>query len=376
MKKLLLIIGFCFISGAVVMPIPNAYAFLSPHPIKVYEKGINQLSAYRGNEQDIREAQRLFNRLIERYPDSPLGYLGLSQAKILEAYRYDHQYNMKVINDEALPMALKAMHFGPTLNLVQDNYDRFEKILEANDEQQDHVRRILFLFPEKAETYLSLGNYFVSQGDFSKAAEYYKVGLNLAESNPVKLKAVQRLAWVYHKELNNPGMALPYYEAALQIRDDLPSVHENIGQAYLELNQYGLSIENFKKVPEVFETSTLRSHIWEAQGFLYEEQGRVDLAIDAVERALEENNENTSLHYHLGNLYYKQEDFEKAYRQFSQVIEAGTSEPSAFYFAGRAAHSLGQDAVAKDYYSRYLQLKSDGQEAEWIRQNIPDLSHR
>ena len=77
------------------MPVPSAHAFLSPHPLKVYEKGLNQLTAYRGNDQDIREAEALFNQLIDRYPESPFGYLGMSQAKILEAYRCDHQYNMK-----------------------------------------------------------------------------------------------------------------------------------------------------------------------------------------------------------------------------------------------------------------------------------------
>ncbi len=376
MKRLLLIISFSFISGAVIMPVPSAHAFLSPHPLKVYEKGLNQLTAYRGNDQDIREAEALFNQLIDRYPESPFGYLGMSQAKILEAYRCDHQYNMKIINAEALPLALKAMHVGPTLNMVQDNYDRFEKIIEDNEEHQDHVRRLLFLFPEKAETYISLGNYFLSQGDFLKAAEYYKVSLNLSESDDIKLKALQHIAWVYHKGLDNPSMAVPYYEAALKIQGNLPSVYEGLGEVFLELNQYGESLENFKKVPAIFETPILRSHIWEAQGFLYEQQGRTDLAIDAVERALKDNDQNTSLHYQLGNLYYKKEDFEKAYQQFSEVIESGASEPSAFYFAGRSAHSLGQDDVARDYYSRYLQLKSDGQEAEWIRQNIPDLSHR
>ena len=115
----------------------------------------------------------------------------------------------------------------------------------------------------------------------------------------------------------------------------------------------------------------------QAKSLLHEQNGELDLAISVITSALGDNNQNTSLHRQLANLYYKKSDFRNAYHHFQKVIQAaGADDAEALYFAGRSAHSLGQDAEARNYYSQYLHLKSEGVEAEWIRQNIPDLSHR
>jgi len=375
-QRALITISVFLVLGLIPAGTPPAQAFLTPHPLQNYEEGLKQLDTYHGDTQSLREAQKTFTKIIEKHPNSPFGYLGMSQLKTIEAYRYGQRYNIKMINDEAMPMALKAMRMGPTLNLVHYNYDRFEKIFKDNDDNQDHVRRLLFLFPERAETYITLGNYLMDQGNFDKALEYFKVSLNFAGTDEIKLKAVQRIANLYLKDLADAQNAVEYYETALSINGKMPAVWESLGEAYLQLQRYDLSVQNFQKAFDVFKTPRLQTWLLEAKSLLHEQNGELDLAISVITNVLGDNKQNTSLHRQLGNLYYRKNDYNNAYHHFQKVIEAGADDAEAFYFAGRSAHSLGHDAQAKDYYSRFLHLKSEGKEAEWIRQNIPDLSHR
>ena len=366
---------FCFF-GLTLAGTPPAQAFSTPHPLQNYEDGVQRLNSYHGDIKELREAQAIFNKIINKHPNSPLGYLGMSQLKTIEAYRYGDRYNIKMITDEAMPMALKAMRMGPTLHIVHHNYDRFEKIFKDNDEKQDNVRRLLFLFPERADTYLTLGNYLTDQGDFDKALEYYKVSLRFSPTDDIKLKAIQRIANLYMQDLHDQKNAVEYFETALTINEKLPGVWESLGEAYFHLQRYDLSVRNLQKAFDVFKTPQLQYLLLQAKSLLHEQNGELDLAISVITSTLGDNNQNTSLHRQLANLYYKKSDFRNAYHHFQKVIQAGTDDADALYFAGRSAHSLGQNAEAKDYYSQYLHLKSEGVEAEWIRQNIPDLSHR
>lgn len=376
MKKLLLIILFLFVLGGILLFPPAAQAFLTPHPIKVYDKGTQILAAYHGDDEQLVYAEELFASLIEKHPDSPLGYLGFSHVKLIEAYQYGQRYNMKIISEEALPMALKAMRLGPTLNIVHDHYDRFEGIMKGNDDHQEEVRQMLLSFPENPETYLKLGNYLNDQADYPKALEYYKIALKFAGDDDLRLKAIQRIAWTYLTHLSDPAQAVEYWQQALKIHQDSPAFNEYLGMAYFQLNEYALSVENLSKAAQLFNSPNLQAQLMQAQGFLYKQEGKTDLAIEAIEKALSLNSQNTALHYQLGILYYGKKDFKNAYQHFRDVIEAGLSDAQTLYWAGRSASLLGQEDIAKEYYQQYLELQGDGVEADWIRQNIPDLSQR
>ena len=375
MQHALITVFMMFAVGISPYGMSVAEAFFTPHPIENYERGIQKLTTYQGDTRNLEEAQNIFIQIIEKHPSSPFGYLGMSKLKILEGYRYDQHYNIKIIMDEAMPMALKAMRTGPTIDFVQDHYDHFEKILQNNDKNQERVRELLFLYPERSETYSTLADYLCDQGDFEKALEYYKVALRFSTDDEAKLKVLQRIAQIYSQELPDATLAIEYWEAALIIKNNLAAAWESLGIAYLKLQRYDLGLENFKKAFAVFHTPQLSARIWETKGLLYQEQGEMDSAIEAIRRAIDENSQNTSLHKQLGKLYYSKNDFKSAYQYFQIAISVGSKDPDVFYFAGRCAHALGEEATATNYYSQYLQLKNEGQEAEWIRQNIPELSH-
>lgn len=376
MKKLIFNMILVSFLGAASLPAPDVFAALSAHPLQTYEKGLELLYQYRGQHQDLEKAQGLFERIIAKHPDSPFGYLGLSQAKLWQAYQYEDRYNIKIIEDEAMPLAYKALRAAPPMRAVHEHFDRCERILMRHDEIQDLVRRQLLVHPDEPKTYFDLGNYVYDQADYQKAVEYFKIALRLADADQYKFKVLRRIAWVLLNDLHDPLSAIDYYQAALAIRENTPGIWEDLGRAYLDLNKYQLSAPHLVKAMRFFNTPDIQSRYYQAQGMLYEQRGEILAAIESMRNALRTNNQNTSLHYQLGNLYYQLNDFHNAYVQFRAVIEAGAPDPQVVYFAGRSAESIGEHAVAREYYQKYLQLRTDGQEAEWIRKNIPDLSHR
>ncbi len=376
MPHALKIIFVFVVIGMLISNIPSAHASFSSHPLQDYEQGIKNLQTYRGDTKVLQNAQLLFSQIIEKYPDSPFGYLGMSQLKIVEAYRYGQHYNIKMITEEALPMALKAMHSGPTLIAVHDHYDRFEVIFRNNDESQDQVRKLLFLSPEKPVTYLALGDYLSDQGDYEKALEYYKIALRFAADDAGKLIAIQRIARINLTELGDANLAVKYYKDALVINEHMPTIWEALGAAYFKLQQYDLSAEYYKKALNFFHTTQLQQRLFEVQLLAYEQAGDLDLAIQMIRESIDVNSQNTSLHRQIGNLYYKNNSFREAYSHFQQAIDLGLTEPELFYFAGQCAYLLGYEKEAEDYYYEYLQLRQEGQQAQWIRHNIQGLSQR
>ncbi len=244
MRPALQTIFVVLILGVLACKIPSAEAFFSQHPLQDYEQGLHLLDSYRGDAKILHQAQDIFNLIIEKHPDSPFGYLGVSQIKVIQAYRYDQHYNIKLITEQAMPMALEAMHKGPTLRIVHQAYDRFEKIFSDNDQNEQAVKRLLSLYPQQPKTYLALGDYLSDQGDFQKAVEYYKVALRFADEDPLKLKLLKRIQQIYSYELPDENLADQYFKAANDIENLSQSTGENNQNTSLHCNSENLYYEH------------------------------------------------------------------------------------------------------------------------------------
>lgn len=111
----------------------SARAMVSPHPIQLYEKGQKLIQQYKGDVGTFVAAQDIFMELIEKYHDSPFGYLGMSQIYRIDAYLGEENYDVKLIRERALPFALKALKLGPSIRAVHENYAFFEKFFEEEN---------------------------------------------------------------------------------------------------------------------------------------------------------------------------------------------------------------------------------------------------
>lgn len=354
----------------------QGWAFYSPHPMKTYEQGLHYLDHYQGDQADLDEAQKYFTQLIEKHPNSPFGYLGMSRVHIINAYLHDNSYNMKEIKDDALPFAVKALSLGPSLREVHENYSVFEKIFEEYEITQTRTQESLTLFPEKADTYFEVGQFLSDQSDYERALVYYKASLNMDPTTALRLKLLKRIAHIYLERYDDPRSAAEYYTEALKIWEDAPAINEFLGVAYLKMQKYDLAIERFTKALNQMTTPLVEYYLLQAKGYLSKEQGNLNEAIGFLEQAASFKKRNSTLAFDLGNLYYEKAKYDTAFTYFSSVIEWKPQDANAYYFAGRSAQNLGKEDLAISYFKKYLQMKNDSMEADWIRQNMPAIAQQ
>ena len=365
---------------AVVMPgvLPHeSTAFVSPHSLPDYEKGISCLEQYRGDSRHLTEAFKYFKRLVEKFPESPLGYLGLSRLTVIQAYRFDDYYQMDKIRDEAFPLAVRALELGPLMPGVHVQYSFLEDIFMKHRQEQELAQKYLRLLPEEPETFYLLGLYLLGQDDYEKGVEFFQTALTLDPDQTLAAMINKRLGFIYLEHFDQPEKAVAYYQKALDLVERDPALQEHLGRAYLEDGRYNLAIEQFRESLHPAANSMTEYYLLLARGLQCQEAGKTKEAIIYLEKASMYRERESRLYYHLGNLYFEMNDYARAFQHFKQVIELKPQDFSdAYYLAGRSAHSMGDDTSAVDYFRKYLQLNGSSQEAEWIRANIPNLSQK
>jgi tetratricopeptide (TPR) repeat protein len=132
------------------------------------------------------------------------------------------------------------------------------------------------------------------------ARKYYEQAVKL---KPNYSEAINNLGTVYYA-IKSYRRAISQYKKALKIAPDSASIHSNLGTAYFARNQIELATAEFRTAlkldPNVFEHHSsygvmlqersvqdrAKYHYWMAA--LYAQEGRSDLALQYLRKALEE----------------------------------------------------------------------------------------
>jgi tetratricopeptide (TPR) repeat protein len=132
------------------------------------------------------------------------------------------------------------------------------------------------------------------------ARKYYEQAVKL---KPGYSEAINNLGTVYYAG-KSYRRAISQYKKALKLTPDSASIHSNLGTAYFARNQINLAAEEFRTAlkldPNVFEHHSsygvmlqersvqdrAKYHYWMAA--LYAQDGRSDLALQYLRKALEE----------------------------------------------------------------------------------------
>ena len=266
----------------------GAYALTSFHPLEIYEQGRQFLNSYRGDPAALEQAQKCFTQLMNKFPDSPYGYLGMSQVQRINAYLYDNRYRMSQIRDEVLPLAVKALELGPSVREVHENYSGLETIYEDFYANQKEAQEALLSFPERPETYLLIGMFFSDQEESAKAVEFYKMALGMEPSPELRLKILERIGLVYLNKLHDPETALEYFQQAAQLEPNSPIFNENLGMTYLNMKNYPKAVEHLTKAMRFLKNSYTQNQLEQAKMLLAQQEeknkGAIGLLKDAPEQ--------------------------------------------------------------------------------------------
>lgn len=310
---------------------------------------------------------------------------------------YDEAYNnlgnvyyKEGMMDEAAENFLKAIKLSP--NNVE--YQKNLLFVPINEKYQLSATRILQESLEKdpnsAATHYVLGYLLIESNDFDKAIyhlkktisidpDYYQAynGLAIAYSQTGKIdyaiKNYRKTISIKpdfaeaHNNLGNlllqqgnTNDAISHFLDALVSNPGTPDTYNNLGGAYLMQKEVFRAIENFRKALELDPTNK------EAYGNLRNAESIQQLRyeeIAAAEKAkLEETHDTSSItavHLKLAQLYFQNENFEKAVGHYSRVLSEFPTMISVLNNLGASCMYMDNYEEAKTYFMKAIEIKPD-----------------
>jgi tetratricopeptide (TPR) repeat protein len=202
-----------------------------------------------------------------------------------------------------------------------------------------------------------------------------------------------------------PELALESLDAAAEWVQTSPLLYLNYAKAYLVLGENEKAIENARQAKHLDETMlevyrvlgetyfangntyealvALRIYTvyeseddqaWAWQGASYAEYGDMDAALAAFDRAFEIDKNSSHAYYQRGQVYYNQEEFEFALRDFISALNTDGASYEANMGAGKALMALDEPGRASTYFDRAKPpAKTDAHKAElyyWRAQSM------
>lgn len=176
---------------------------------------------------------------------------------------------------------------------------------------------------ERAEYYIAYGMYLNEQGEYDEALKQFK-------------------------------------NAYQDTRNTIANVNNKqvyLGQAvaYSHLQEYEKALVVCDKALELKNTTSLNHRIWCSKGVVLEALGRQDEALEAYQKAIDENKENWQAYYRLGAIYQELGDAdaaEQAQEFLNDAYQKGNQE--AAYYLGMFSVSQGENDKGKKYLLKFV----------------------
>lgn len=106
-------------------------------------------------------------------------------------------------------------------------------------------------------------------------------------------------------------------------------------------------------------------------GYIYERQGKIDLAEEEYKKAIRKNRKNWIAYYNLGNLYAKREDWERAEEYYLKALEI-RRDPDLLNNLAYVLHKRGEDCLALKLIREALEK----QEKDQYKETLKDIEEK
>ena len=298
--------------------------------------------------QDQREqSKQTVQRLAQVRPDAYFldrqgngyeesGLLGLAQLLYAEAVRVDPAFPSARFNlgrmyleqgrvDEGIAEVQEAVQLYPTF---AEAYETLGLAYMERGQWADaitHLERALALKPALATGRNQLGRLYMAQGQFEAAIATFQ---QLVEQHPEAAEARHNLAVAYARH-GKQEQALSQFRAVIRQQSDFHAARLDLSALALEMRRPQVAIEALQPLlapagagPQR-DAEVDRDEVRYRLGLAHMMAGQLPQAIQLLQEVLREQPHHAEAHVYLGSLYYRQGQFESAWRHARQAERLG-----------------------------------------------------
>ncbi|MBX5480927.1 MAG: social motility TPR repeat lipoprotein Tgl [Myxococcaceae bacterium] len=201
---------------------------------------------------------------------------------------------------------------------------------------------------ETSDIHYDLGVNALTQGNMQEAYGEFDSALKLCEHNE---RAHNALGQLLHLQYHKVKEAKEHYLRALEIDPTFTDARVNLGNLYLDQNDYAKAIELYEQALNDMRYPT--PYIARANlGWAEYKRGNVDQAIDAIRSAITLNPKFCLGYRNLGTIYDETGRTEKACEQFAHFREQCPDAAEAYYREALCVAKLGRVSDAKNLFAQ------------------------
>lgn len=211
-------------------------------------------------------------------------------------------------------------------------------------------RKILKADPRQADALNLRGLVAATQGDASKALDFFQRLMRLKPNDPAALINYANVL----RELGQLEQALTSYARALDLNDRLADAYLNRGLTLHRLERRKQAIADFDRALAL---NADDAEAWNNRGAVLDDWGRYDEAIQAFERALTIKPNLADAYVNLGNSLTSLEKHDLAFECFKKASDIQPRSADAQLGMGAVLDRLDRTDLSESYYQRAVKLQ-------------------
>ncbi|KAL4624987.1 transmembrane and TPR repeat-containing protein 1 [Arapaima gigas] len=267
---------------------------------------------------------------------------------------------------EASEIYLQGIENCPDSSDLHNNYGVFLVDTGDGGRAAVHYQHAVRLKPTHYVAMVNLGRLLRSSNDNKEAEAWYKRALQVTR----KVEILTPLGALYY----NTGR----YEEALQVYREAAALQPDSTDIWLALAQVlamaGRTKEAEKMTFGIISKNKACIECFRLLSAIYSKRGSHQQALEALEKALEQNPEDpglmAELHFSKGNQLREMNMLDSAFESYKKAVELNPDQSQAWMNMGGIQHIKGDYSLARLYYQRAL-LLSPG--SKLLKENLAKL---
>lgn len=232
---------------------------------------------------------------------------------------------------------------------TMDELDKMESLLKKQEKINETTT--------DSELIHQNGLILVLHGNLVDSLDLFK---KLNQLDDDKSDSLLHMGLIYH-ELRDYENAIECWIKSLEIDSNDSIVLYNMCITLIELEKYGEALTYVEKIPQ----EKLEPRFLYSKAVCLDNLGKIDDAVEILEKQLSENSENATINARLGSLYSEKQNFEKALSLQNKVIELEPDNYQGYYNKALTLNSLEQYDEEIKLYDKVLEMEPDNAES-WI----------